>query len=325
MLRTLVSALELLGTLSDPLAWVVLGAFVIGSVGYRYDRALATRFLVGTWVLFALFWFSLIHHFVFVQKSIVEGLGSIIAVPAALYVAYLLLRGRESLVVLSRAVAIMGLVYFPFIALDALRQPLVETVAGQTHFLLSILGVDPVFTDAMALEGQPLLDKQHPYKSTFVFRPDGHTVSYTVLLACSGIGSIAIFAGLIAAVRAPLDRKLRALAVSLPIIYLLNLFRNVFIAVTFGRQYLHVFPDLVMGLFATDDPYAVSYYVADRIIAQSLSVVALVGITYLVVRELPEVLEIIDDLLFMVTGEEYDLRDALDIAPVRADGDGRSE
>jgi archaeosortase A (PGF-CTERM-specific) len=132
---------------------------------------------------------------------------------------------------------------------------------------------------------------------------------------------MSIFAGLILAVRAPLQRKLRALAVSVPIIYALNLVRNVFIAVGFGKQQLHLFPDLVMALFATEDPYKVSYYIADRLLAQVLSVVALVAITYLVVRELPEVLSVVEDLLFMVTGEEYDLRAALATTPVQADGD----
>ncbi|KPN30896.1 archaeosortase A [Halolamina pelagica] len=40
---------------------------------------------------------------------------------------------------------------------------------------------------------------------------------------------------------------------------------------------------------------------------------ALVGVTYLVVRELPEILTIIEDVLYMVTNEEYDLSNTLDL------------
>ena len=75
-----------------------------------------------------------------------------------------------------------------------------------------------------------------------------------------------------------------------------------------------------MSVFSLEDPYRVSYILVDRILAQSLSVVALVGITYLVVRELPEILLIIEDLLFVVTGSEYDLGSALDVPTVAADG-----
>jgi archaeosortase A (PGF-CTERM-specific) len=87
-----------------------------------------------------------------------------------------------------------------------------------------------------------------------------------------------------------------------------------------------------MTAFGIEDPYKVSYLVADRILAQSLSVVALVGITWLVVRELPELLVVVEDVLFVATGSEYDLRSAMGVggrtgaigerADVRADGNG---
>jgi archaeosortase A (PGF-CTERM-specific) len=133
---------------------------------------------------------------------------------------------------------------------------------------------------------------------------------------------MSIFAGLVLATAAPLGRKLRALAVSIPVIWVLNILRNVFIAITFGQQRLQVFPGVISSVFGLDPSQQakVSYYVGDRIIAQSLSVVALVAITYLVVRELPEVLTVVEDLLYVVTGSEYDLVDALDVSPVRADG-----
>src|SRR5699024_12458376 len=66
-----------------------------------------------------------------------------------------------------------------------------------------------------------------------------------------------------------------------------------------------------MALFGASDPYKVSYFVADRVLAQSLSVVALVAITWVVVRELPEVMVVIEVVLFMTTGTEYALQNAL--------------
>jgi len=96
------------------------------------------------------------------------------------------------------------------------------------------------------------------------------------------------------------------------VIYVLNLLRNVFIAVSFGHQRMQLFPGLVMTLFGLEDPQMVSYYVADRILAQTGSVVALVAITYFLVRELPEITVLVEDALFLVTGTEYDLVSALD-------------
>ncbi|PSP82230.1 archaeosortase A [Halobacteriales archaeon QS_1_68_17] len=330
MLDAVLGALAWVHQWSDPLAWVTLAAFVAGAAVDRFDRERARYLTVGAWVAFGVFWLSQIYHFVFVQKSIVEGIGTLLAVPLSLSVGLLLARGRDSLFVLSRAVAIMGLVFLPFEALAVFRRPLVEAVTDQTAFLISLLGIEPTVVEGMTYttpdgHAVPINDKTYPYESTFAFTPDGHPVLYTIKIACTGVGSMAIFAGLIGAVRAPLSGKLRALAVSLPVIYALNLVRNVFISVSFGKQYLHVFPETVMGLFATDDPYMVSYFVADRILAQSLSVVALIGITWLVVRELPAVLLIVEDVLYVVTRTEYDLVDSLGLdagRPVRADGEG---
>lgn len=312
MLDTLLGALAWTHQFSDPLAWLVIAAFATGTLleWYDIDRPWARRVTVGAWVLFGVFWFTLIHYYAFESKSIVEGIGTLIAVPGSLYVAYTLAQGRDSLFVLSRAIAAMGLVFLPFEAIPLFRQFLVETVTGQTKFLMNLIGFQPEVINGAAVPGTGY----DPYWSTFRFWPaEDHAVTYTIRIACTGIGSMAIFAGLVAAVRAPLNRKLRALAVSLPVIYVLNLVRNVFIGVTFGKQYLHVFPDTVMTLFATSDPYKVSYFVADRILAQMLSVVALVFITWFLVRELPEVVVVIEDLLYLATGSEYDLQGALGI------------
>jgi len=304
-----------------PLSLGLAAALLRVTNGPRTARRLLT---VAAWVLFGLFWFTLIYHFSVVQKSFVEGIGTLVGVPASLYVAYLLADGRESLFVLSRAIAVMGLVFLPFETLELFQRPLVETVTRQTEFLMGVVGHNPDVVSGNAVnQFQQSASTEYPsYRNTFEFYPDpNHRITYTIIIACTGIGSMAIFAGLIAAVRAPLHRKLRALAVSIPVIYALNLVRNVFIGLSFGEQYLHVFPETVMSLFATSDPYMVSYFIADRIMAQVLSVVALVAITWLVVRELPEVLVIVEDVLYLMTGSEYDLQGSLGVQPVRADGE----
>jgi len=301
------------GPLSDALAWLVVGTFVAGAVLWRSDRESARTVTVAAWGLFAAFWLQLFPHFAFTQKSYVEGILTLAAVPACLYAGYLLWDGRDTLVLLSRAVAAMGVVYLPFetipaiavagLTLPAPREVLILTVTEQTGFLINALGYHP-----------ELIVGDQGYLNTYRFVTDtGHRLEFSIVLACTGIGSMAIFAGLIAAVKAPLRRKLRALAIAIPIIWALNLLRTTFIGITFGKQYLQVFVDEVLFLFGSSDPYAVSFFLSDRVISQVLAVVALVGITYLVVRELPELLTVLEDVLFMITGEEYDLAEALDL------------
>ena len=315
MFEGVLGVLAWFGQFSDQFAWLVVATFTAGAMLSWRDSRFARTVTVAAWVLFAVFWLSVVHHFTFIQKSFVEGIGTLVAIPASLYAGLLLSRGRDSLFVLSRAIAAMGLIFFPFETIPFLREFLIETVTRQTAFLMTLLGTDPT-----VVSGATLPTGDYPdYQSTFWFVEGEQTITYTILIACTGVGSMAIFGGLIAAIDAPLSRKLRGLAVSIPVIYGLNLVRNVFIAVSFGTQRFQFFPELVMALFGSEDPYKVSYFIADRVLAQSLSVVALVGVTWVVVRELPEVMVVVEDVLFMATGTEYDLQNALSVG-VRADG-----
>jgi archaeosortase A (PGF-CTERM-specific) len=309
------------GLASDALAWAVVATFLAGAVLWPRRRALARRVLVGGWGLFAIFWLQLVPHFAFVQKSYVEGIGSLLAVPLSAYAGYRLYAGRDSLVTLSRSVAWMGLIYLPFETIPAVtvggttipapRAVLIRVVTGQTYWLMEALGYEPTLVTGDA----GLLN-------TFRFvTPEGHVILFSLILACTGLGSISIFAGLIAAVDAPFGRKLRALAVAVPIIYALNLARTTFIGLVFGKQYMHWFVDEVLFLFGGTDPYMVSFYLSDRVISQSLAVLALVAVTYLVVRELPELLGVVEDALFLLTRQEYDLAAAFDLPrPAATDG-----
>ncbi|MEF8882934.1 MAG: archaeosortase A [Halapricum sp.] len=325
MASGIVAALEWFHQFWGPLSWLVLVAFLAGATLEFYDRELARYVLVGAWAVLALFWVSSIYQFVFEQKSITEGLGVILGVPLSLYVGYLLAGGRDRLLVVSRAVAIMWLVYFPLSTLPFLRDPLIAIVTDQTAFVLSLIGAD---FSVVAGNNFPahisLSEAPQSYHKSFFFQfpeagDDGYNIVYTIKMACTGVGSMAIFGGLIGAVRAPLRRKLKALAVAVGIIWLLNIVRNVFIAYTFGYQRLHVFPDFVMAAFNMENDLRVSYIVADRILAQFLSVAALIAITYVVVMVLPEVLSIVEEGLYVLTREEYDLQGALGVG-TRADG-----
>ncbi len=294
--------------------WLVILTFIAGT-GLEYrNRELARRVHVAAWLLFAGYFASMVPYFIFEQKSVVEGLATTIAVPLSVAVGYHLSRGRDSLFVLSRAVALTGLIYQPAVAIPFVRQTLIEVVTDQTAWLLTLLGRTPEVVDGLYVDGLRIAEKTYPYESTFVFRGTDRPITYTIAMACTGIGSMAVFVGLIGAVTAPWRRKVRALAVSIPVIFALNLVRNVFISIGFGEQQFHVAPGIVMPLFGLSEPLMVSYIVADRIIAQGLSVVALVVITWLVVRELPEVLVVVEDGLFVLTGREYDLTAALGVS-----------
>ncbi|QLD84955.1 archaeosortase A [Natronomonas halophila] len=299
---------------TDPLAWVVVALFGGGALAERRYPDLSRYVVGGTWALFAVFWLLLAPHFFFVSNSIIEALLALVGVPACLYAGYLLASGRDSLFVLSRAVAVMGLVYLPAETLPFIRQLLVEHVASQTALLMDALGYDPNLG--------PIAERRPAYagfEAAFFFEtpdPNHAGIVYNIVMACTALGSMAIFIGCIAAVKAPLRRKFRALAVAIPIIYVLNIIRTTFIGLAFGHQWFDGwYGPYLLSLFGETDPYLVSHIVAEGIISQTLSVVALVGIAWFVIRELPELLVIIDDIAYMVTGEDRDTAAELGLLP----------
>ena len=294
-------------------AWLVAVLFAAGWLldarGYAAGRNLAA----GAWALFGLFWLTMVPYFAFEHQSYVESILALVGVPACAYVGYLLYDGRASLFTLTRAVAIMLFIYLPFETIPAFtvagtavpepRRILIEIVANQTGALIELLGYAP--ERVANYEG---------FDAAFLWTlPDGATIRINVVLACTGLGSMAIFGGLVAAVDGPLDRKLRALAVSLPLIYVLNILRTTFITVVAGNQYMHWQPELVLAMFGATNPYRVSFLVSDRILSQLLAVVALIGITYLVARQLPELVVVLAAVLYVLTGEEHDLTESLDL------------
>lgn len=290
-----------MSALTDVLAWVVVASFGASAIAQGRKEETARWLATGSWVLFAAFWGLLVPHFAFTQQSPIEGVLSAVAVPASLYVAYLVWTDRRSFATITRAVAIMGVLYLPFEMIPLLKRTAIETVTIHTELLLASLGYDPV-----------VITGPQGFRSTFKFvGGGGHVFTTTVLLACTGIGSSATVSGLVMALDAPLRRKLLGVGIAVPVIYALNVVRVAFIALAHGYQWFAGFQRPVFLLFGTENPYMVSYLIADRVLAQSLSVVALVALTLSLLKILPEIAGVVDDLLFLLTGDSYDTRSLL--------------
>lgn len=277
--------------------WTAIAAFLATAGLELSGRNRAARTVgAAAWVVFGVFWLLMFPFFYIESKSIIEGFLSLAGLPLCLYTAYLLYSGRDSLLVLSRAVAVMGLLYLPAMTIPAVKVFLIETVARQAHFGMELLGYSPGIETG-----------DNGYQSRFAF---GDYSTY-IVLSCTGIGSISIFGGAILAVRAPIVRKLKAFALAVGVIWVLNLARNVFVglAAPLGWFDYPIFHSITRTLAGED--IVTSFYISHHLISQTLSVVALVGITLLVVRVLPELFAVLDEILFVITGTEYDLQSEL--------------
>jgi archaeosortase A (PGF-CTERM-specific) len=221
-----------------------------------------SRIAVPGWALFALFWLGQIDHYLAIMDyfnvALFLGAGLL-----SFYMAWIVMsRGFSSKACYwaSYAAAVCGIIYFPFAEISALQVGLIGFTTQITAKMLQILSVPVILENwnIMSLNGR----------------------SVQIILACTAIESIALFAGVILSVQAPLGRRLAALIASTLSIYLLNIMRNGFVLMAYGWSW-----------FGEG-----SFDIAHNIIAKIGSTVALLAISYLVFLLLPELLSIIDEL-----------------------------
>jgi archaeosortase A (PGF-CTERM-specific) len=302
----------------DAVAWLIVAAFLAGGLLEGRDERLARRLSAAAWVGFAGFWLVLAPHFVLAKFSYIEGVLAVAAVPACLLAARRLLGGADRLLVLSRAVAAMGLVYLPFVASQPLNAAGIELTTRQVEWVINVLGRDPAVIGCDPNAPAAQCSGDYPVRNTFVFYDPSidHRYTMTVLAACTGMGSISILVGLIAAADAPFRRKALAGVLVVPVVYVLNVIRLTFITLALGEQWFAgVHTGLVTQVFGVTDPRKASFLIADKVIAQSLTVIVLVLLVLGILRVLPEVVESVEAALFAVTGTDYDLAGALDLDP----------
>jgi len=168
---------------------------------------------------------------------------------------------------LTSASSLGALVYFPFANFSSLNTWIIGNVTSQVIWVLQYFGI-PAYLKAWNM-----------------ISLNGYTVE--IILACTAIESIALFMGLIAAARAPLNRLIMAFIVSVPVIYVLNLIRDIFVVVAYGEQW-----------FGAD-----SFIIAHNYIAKAGSGIALFIISYAVLKILPELLGMIDGLWAILSEE----------------------
>ncbi len=188
----------------------------------------------------------------------------------------------------TAAVAAGTFFFFDFYAPAALW--LEEFTAWETAIMLqSLFGIDVVANGVNLYCNDPVcLEPQVPY-------------SVTIILACTAIQSIMIFVGAVMCVEAPMHRKIRALLVAVPIIHVLNLFRNA--GIVYGYKVLSWNP-FNMGptdpITGTQDLFHGSFVWMHSYIGKFGSLGALIVIALAVFIILPELHQSILDLWDLV-------------------------
>ena len=107
---------------------------------------------------------------------------------------------------------------------------------------------------------------------------DGFRVE--IILACTGLQAIAIMLGLAFCVPSTFNEKILSFLVVAPVIYILNLFRNVFVIMAYTGQWLQVLPEI-----ASNGEYGYeSFFWAHNVIAELGALVFLIVLALLLFR-----------------------------------------
>ncbi len=224
------------------------------------------RLAAPGWALFGLFWLGQPGHYLAAEDYFNAAL-VIVAATFCFYIAWIVLeKGSPSRACswAGYAAAVCGIIYFPFAEIEPLKAGLIGFTTFMTAETLQAFSI-PVTREAWN-----------------VMVLNGKTVE--IILACTAIESIALFAGLIVSVPAPAGRRLAALTASTLSIYILNIARNGFVLMAYGWNW-----------FGSD-----SFYMAHNVIAKIGSTIALLAVAYLVFLLLPELLSVIDELAAVI-------------------------
>jgi archaeosortase A (PGF-CTERM-specific) len=215
----------------------------------------------------------------FAENNFIYPALAVLSVPF-LMLTITLLRARNGTVMqLSRAAAIAFLIFAPFAYIGPLGDLLISAVIGQVTWVLAALNFpvervawNMVMHDAFRVE---------------------------IILACTGIQSIAIMLGVAGAVPTTTRQKVVAFLLVVPVIYVLNIFRNVFVIMGYTGQWFPYLPEIVSnGEYGYE-----SFFWAHNVICELLALGILIGIAYSMFLLIPALGEFADDLITVYRDE----------------------
>ncbi|HEY9245668.1 MAG TPA: archaeosortase A [Candidatus Methanoperedens sp.] len=250
--------------------WIALGLLAAASV---LPKTRNCRFILGGlgWISLSVYWLMQPEAY-FRMQDYFKAFLAIIAAIFSVFIAKITFEaknGKEGdhlLISLSRAASAGGLIYFLFAEVEPLNTGIISVVTGQAIGITRTFGfpVAQVAWNQLAVNGMLV----------------------EIILACTAIESIALFTGIISATDAPVARKVRAFMISVPVIYILNLLRVSFTASAYG-----------FGWFGTPEE---SFHISEHFITRAGSILALMVISYMVLKLLPEISDMIEGILKMM-------------------------
>jgi archaeosortase A (PGF-CTERM-specific) len=230
------------------------------------------------WTFIVLSLFTLLPYY-FSQNNFLYPVMAALSVPFLVITTKYLLADDHRVMQLSRAAAVAFLIYAPFEYIPVLGDWLIGVVVGQVVWILDALNY------SVTLPEWEIISRNS-------FRVE-------IILACTGIQSIAIMLGVAASVPTTIRQKILAFLIVAPTIYILNLLRNVFVIIAYTEQLFPYYPSIASnGEFGYE-----SFFWAHNVIAELLALIFLVIIAYGLFSLIPSLGKFADELYRLYAGE----------------------
>ena len=260
--------------MKDYLVLVSCIAFLAFLIPGRFKKYCA---IVG-WVSIAGFLFAELPYYFSINNFMYPAI-ALLSIPFLYVTIRALLRDDVRVFQLSTAAAVAFLIFAPFAYIEPLGNWLISAVVRQTSAVL-------------ALVGYPVLQLDWNMLSRNGFRTE-------IILACTGIQSIAIMLGVASAVTTNLRQKLLSFLLIFPTIYILNILRNVFVISAYSEQWFPYWPEI-----AGNGEYGYeSFFWAHNVICELLALFVLIAIAYSLFTIIPQLGSLAGGLYQLYHGE----------------------
>jgi len=263
----------------NPILWLILGFFGLGLIlSYINPSGKAHLIFSVAWLFFAAYWAYLPTYYLEVQdyfNVLLVSFAAILSISIGLLELWPSKRKKiiPELTFLGRATAVACLIYFPFFIWAELvgSTVLQATVASHTSYILELFGL-PV----------------ESVSNTVFYFGEGNTAMINIILACTGLGSVAMFLGVILPSKNDLNRKMISSILIVSVIYILNLIRNSFVVYATGV-------DMFEGISILG--FTGSFNIAHNLLSKIGSIIALFLLAFLLFKILPNLLDTFEELV----------------------------
>jgi archaeosortase A (PGF-CTERM-specific) len=235
-------------------------------------------FAIGGWVSIVGYLFLELPYY-FSINNFMYPIIALLSVPFLYITIKYLLVADPRVMQLSGIAAVAFLIFAPFAYIPALGNWLIAIVVDQTAAALAAVGYPVSLNDWNLMERNG-------------FRTE-------IILACTGIQSIAIMLGVAWGVQSTTRQKLTGFLVVFPTIYILNIVRNVFVITAYTEQWFPYLSEIAgNGEFGYE-----SFFWAHNVMAELGALIFLVVLAYALFMILPELGTLADSLYRLYRGE----------------------